>query len=378
MRNEEKTFRMFLLGAGFSKAAGLPLASELFAEVLKVARSNFSVDGSSHLENELGRYKTYMRDTAPNEEFNFENFGAWLDWDHTLQMKGSDTFSEIGSEATLQLKWAIGKVLQQSTPKSLPSCYLEFARQLNTSDIVLTLNYDLILENALRVVGTPFRRFPDRFAKVFETYAEIDSDQPEEVQIYKLHGSLDWTYLWGEGIKRLEGVYSLVKGPRAPDDPLNQIGVIPESVIESYYSKSSSWWHSPPLLFPPSAAKPLARSPLVPLWRGIGVYAAWRGGFSMIGCSLPSGDPYVKQLVHHIATEYAQAQKKNRMWWPQGRMKVIDLKVEDTEKLAFKKYLRFFDTGSTDFYLDGFSEAAVRFLYDDDDREKSNITELEQ
>lgn len=362
----QPTVRLFLLGAGFSKHAGLPLASELLVKVVDVAREYFRADEFSHLEDAISRYKRYLLETNPEQQFDMEQFGAWLDWDHTLELQGADTFSEFGNEAGLQLRWAIGKVLHEHTPELLPSVYLDFARQLNPTDEILTLNYDLVLEMALEKVGIPFRRFPFRFSETQDSHQTIDPDQPRELVIRKLHGSIDWTYLWGDSIKYPTRWPSLVEGPRPNEDPLLQIGVIPKSDLGEYYSKSRNWYSSPPLLFPPSAAKPLARSPLIPLWRGIGHSKGteWLRGFTMIGCSLPAGDPYIKQLVHHLATVYGRIQSDDRMPWPLKRMKVVDFKSTDEDQELFRKTLGFFDPTCTDFILEGFSENALSKIFD--------------
>jgi hypothetical protein len=362
----ETTARRFLLGAGFSKPAGLPLANELLPMALDVARIHLSVDQFSHLEDALTRYQKYLLDTSGSDLIDIEQFGAWLDWDHMLQMQGSDTFSDFGNEAGLQLRWAIGKVINESTPAELPDVYLEFASQLNSTDHILTLNYDLILEKALDAVGLPYRRFPDRFSEVYESHQIINPSQPDEVVIHKLHGSIDWTYLWGDSVKGHPGTVQLVEGPRHIDDPLNQIGVIPQHLLNEHYKRRSNWHSSPSLLLPPSTAKPLARSPLVPIWRGIGTGAGWLGGFIMIGCSLPPGDPYVKQFVYQNVTEYAIARRIQAMPWPQRKMKVVDLRREATEIEFYKHQLRFFDPDSTVFHLEGFDQASLEVIFQED------------
>lgn len=358
----EVTSRLYFLGAGFSRAAGLPLASELLDEILEIARLELRVDGFSHLEDALSRYLKYLLDTIGNEVIDLEQFGAWLDWHHTLQLSGSDTFSEFGSESSLQLKWAIGKVLQERTPSQLPSVYLDFAKSLNSSDSIITLNYDLVLEKSLEAVGLPYRRFPDRFSEVFDSHAVIDTEQPEEVVIRKLHGSMDWSYLWGDSIKPILKVRPLTEGPRLEDDPLRQIGVIESEHLASYYNDNRSFYSNPPLLLPPSIAKPLARSPLIPLWRGIGRDAGWLAGFTMIGCALPPGDPYVKQLIYELATQYSEA-KNVVLPWPKQRMKVVDYKTTPDEELAFKRSLSFFDTEYTDFLLGGFASETLEAVF---------------
>lgn len=350
------THRVFLLGAGFSKPAGLPLASELLDRVRDVARRCLSTpDGYNHLEADLERYEMYLADTEPSRPFDLEEFGAWLDWEHVLRLRGSDTWSDEGNRSSLQLRWAIGHVLYRATPTVVPPAYLEFAKRLTTSDLVLTLNYDLLLERALDEVGLPYRRFPHRYSEVFEMHASIDSDHPPELVIAKLHGSLDWVNRPPRKESNLP-VHPLVHGPRFPDDPLRSIGVVPTLALEGLYGDANNWWRSPPLIVNPSTAKPLARSALVPLWDGLLQSAGLHGNFVVIGCSLPAGDPYVRQVAHTFATEIGGSlDRKEELPWPQGRMKVVDYRNGRVAINELRERYRFMPTGHTDFVLDGFA-----------------------
>lgn len=349
------TGRLFLLGAGFSRPAGLPLANELIGLVLDVARRHFQTPGGySHLEAAYDRFLNYTEDVDPGQPFDIERFSGWLDWEHTLRLKGSDTFSEHGNEAGLQLRWAIGKVLYEATPQTIPDVYLDFFSQLNTSDRVLTLNYDLLAERAMDEVGLPFRRFPDRFKEINEYSSIVDSDQPEELILSKLHGSLDWTWADRTSPVRLAEVEPLVEGPRQPDDPLSQIAVFTPDGLVDHYTRSD-WYGRPNLLLPPSTAKPLAGSPLVPFWDGVGLYSYMLGGFSVIGCSLPPGDPYVLQLVHHVATDYIAGKRRGGNLRPQRRMHVVDYRTDDSSRAELLRRFRFFDHEETEWCLDGFN-----------------------
>jgi hypothetical protein len=352
--NPGLTNRVFLLGAGFSKPAGLPLATELLDLVRDVARSRWEAGGRSHLERDLERYENYLADTDPGRAFDLEEFGAWLDWEHTLRLRGSDTWSEEGNESTLQLRWAIGHVLHHAAPTRLPEVYLEFARRLTTSDVVLTLNYDLLLERALGEVGLPYRRFPARYAEVYETYSVVDLDHPPELLLSKLHGSLDWVHLPLQPKVRLR-TSPLVEGPRPEADPLSNIGTIAIGDLDAYYDDSSAWWRSSPVLMAPSTAKPLARSSLVPLWEGLMPMSYMRGSFAAIGCSLPAGDPYVRRVAHHIATEIgASIDKAYELPWPQTRLKVVDMRTSRVAIHELKERYRFMPPAHTDFIMDGF------------------------
>lgn len=361
------TNRLFLLGAGFSRPAGLRLASDLRELACATAAAHFRVGGFSHLEDALERYEAYLESTAPGTEFDLESFGAWLDWEHTLRLKGSDTFSERGNRAGLQLRWAIGKILHEVTPAETPQLYLDFVAELTTSDRVLTLNYDRLLEQALDEVGLPYRRFPGRFSEIHETHS-VGADDPPELILCKLHGSIDWVYAadlehFDPGLR----ICSLTEGPRQPDDPLSQIAVIAAPDLGDYYADGYTWSRLPPVLMPPSTAKPLAASPLVPLWDGAGLYAYMLGGFTVIGCSLPLGDPYVLQLVHHVATDYVAGRTKGGRLWPQRRIKVVDHQPTAEARDAFQERYRFMDAEHTDFILDGLDASMLNRIFEGPD-----------
>lgn len=358
---EALTNRVFLIGAGFSKPAGLPLANELLDHIRTVSRDYLRApDGFSHLEGDLHRYEQYLADTDPTRPFDLEEFGAWLDWENVLRLRGSDTWSRDGNKSSLQLRWAIGHVLHTSTPTALPKVYLEFARRLTTSDTVLTLNYDLLLERALGQVGVPFRRFPQRFESIGEYSSVVDMTHPAELRLHKLHGSLDWVRIPLSLPDTTLETTPLVDGPRRHDDPLAAVGVIATSGLAEYYGSRDSWYRAPPLVLAPSTAKPLHGSPLVPLWEGLLQNASLSGTLAVIGCSLPTGDPYVRQVAHNYATQIgASLQDQNALPWPQTQMKVVDYRQDRVGVAELHSRFRFMPRAHTDFVVDGFSLATL-------------------
>lgn len=362
-RGAAATHRVFLLGAGFSKPAGLPLAAELLPLVRDRVQQRLSADGFTHLDRALERYSVYQNDVEPGTAFDLEQFAAWLDWDFVLRLRGSDTFSNHGNEDALQLRWGLANVLFEAMPKEAPPLYVEFARRLNVTDRVLTLNYDLLLERALQEVGLPYRRYPGRYSEVYDTHSVWDPDEPPALMLIKLHGSLDWTYFTDHRDEAALGLQPLVEGPRPADDPLSRVATVPADKLEPYYASKSSWWRHPPLLMPPSRAKPLAGSPLIPLWDGVGLYAHMYGGFTVIGCSLPPGDPYVVQLVHHICTDYASGRARGGVPWPQGKIKIVDLRQGPGVR-EIKDRFRFVPPAHGVFALEGFDEESLKLIFE--------------
>ncbi len=138
---------------------------------------------------------------------------SYLDIEHYLGFRGSKTWSPEGNESQLMIRKAIGHVIHSRTPPadSLPDVYMRFAEALSVHDIVLTLNYDLVLENALTAIGKPFRRYPYRYKTITEHGGILDNDT-EEVILLKLHGSLDWfddrQYLERRSVRESQGVSS--------------------------------------------------------------------------------------------------------------------------------------------------------------------------
>lgn len=127
--------RLFFLGAGFSRPAGLPLANELLSLTLR----------------ELERFQreNHVHWAPALEAINIEDFIAYLDHEHFFGLLGSDTFSSEGNRPQLLLRWGIGCLLHRRTPDPLPDVYLRFAEGLRAGDVAATFNYDLIAERAL-------------------------------------------------------------------------------------------------------------------------------------------------------------------------------------------------------------------------------------
>ena len=240
-------FRLFVLGAGFSRPAGLPLGGELFTHVRGCIESRHG--RNTKFQRDVENYREYRNacDGIDLEDaaIDLEEFMSFLDIEHFLGLRGSDTWSQEGNESQLMVREAIGAVIHSRTPAAndLPDAYYRFAERLSPNDTVITLNYDILLERALEHVGKPYRLFPFRFKSIGHHHNTVDS-HVEEVAVLKLHGSVDWfddrnflelkASLLEQGSTDIPihtvfdnptryGVEPLVEGPRPPDDPLLHI-----------------------------------------------------------------------------------------------------------------------------------------------------------
>jgi len=161
---------LYILGAGFSVAAGLPLANDLWKEVCRRA---LSMSGwADHFRKDLDNFIEFKERTKGGrlrrEEVNFEEFLGFLDIEHYLGLRGSDTWSEDGNESQVIVKTLIAQILTECMPAadSVPSLYLRFAEKLQPWDRVITFNYDILLGRACEAVGKPYRLAPMRLPRL--------------------------------------------------------------------------------------------------------------------------------------------------------------------------------------------------------------------
>tara|TARA_R110001599_G_scaffold336565_1_gene554366 strand:- start:5813 stop:7075 length:1263 start_codon:yes stop_codon:yes gene_type:complete len=379
-----KGYRMFVIGAGFSVPAGLPMASELFSEVRSRIEMNYGIETRFHRS--LAEYIDYRKkcdgvDLAP-EDVDLEAFMSYLDIEHFLGLEGSDTFSEHGNEAQLFVKRYIGQVIHERTPKQdeLPAEYYEFAEQLSVHDIVITLNYDVILERALEHIGKPYRLFPNRYSQIYEHSSTVDSSI-EEVTILKLHGSLDWfsdkLFQYGvrsfakQGVKGAPndpifnnnnryGHYPLVDGPRRGDDPLNNIYRLKN--IDAFYSFGDP--PSVPMILSPSHMKIVYANPFLDFWYGIGQSGGYNLGLNIIGFSLPEHDDYIRISLFKMVENYQSVCWDDRLLDSlKDNVKVVDYRTCEAGKADLRSRYSFIDEEKSEFYTDGFSSKAVEFLF---------------
>ena len=189
-------FGIYILGAGFSQPAGLHLAQELWDEIR--LRGLTMTGRASLFRDDLDEYIEYRKDCdgieLTHEQVDFEDFMAFLDIEHFLGLRGSDTWSSHGNETQVVVKTLIGEILTKRMPQrdGIPDLYFRFAEILKPNDLVLTFNYDTLLERTLEAAGKPFRLFTQRLKEDTEFPGQLVGDGRDEIIVLKLHGSIDW------------------------------------------------------------------------------------------------------------------------------------------------------------------------------------------
>jgi hypothetical protein len=196
------------------------------------------------------------------------------------------------------------------------AAYDEFASKLDATDIVITFNYDTLLEESLERVGKQFRLFPWRM--VHDEHGWHIAPNDKEVTILKMHGSIDWfdralfdaqAREWvsqGYGIPHDE-LFSrttlrfvpLIDTPHPDDTPLRHIYRLRTL---HWYLDSATMVRDAPVLISPSFYKILYTDSVKEFRFGFGRGAAYASKVVVIGFSLPSHDEYVRQ---HFINSYA-------------------------------------------------------------------------
>lgn len=382
--NNQK-YRIIILGAGFSKPAGLPLANELWREIL--VRSKSLWGRASKFNDDLDKYIAYRRKSdgveLTRDTVNFEEFLGFLDIEHYLGLRGPDTWSEDGNEGQVVVKTLIGEILSKYMPSSnaIPELYLEFARRLQAHDYVLTFNYDILLERALDAVKKPYRLFPDRYESFGRNVGFVDSSK-DEIVILKLHGSIDWFdksgYLEMEnGFKEQRatilpthpvfnskfdwGISKVLDGPRRANDPLQNIYRVAD--IEGLY-RQSILFSATPWMLSPSTNKVIYASPLEEFWNGLGRSGGTNFGMAIIGYSLPSHDHYAKQVIYSLARNYQEVNWGEYFFgFKKTPLVLIDYRTTHESVTEFQDNYRFVDFEKSVLHMDGLNAEAIDKIF---------------
>ncbi len=380
--------RLLIIGAGFSKLAGLPLGNELFNLVRNYAKKIHGNDNI--LEAEIEDYKRYNKDSFRKEiddnNISLEELLSFMDIEHVLRLRGKDTWSNDGNEAQEMIKRLIAKIIHNNTPnfERLPKEYLEFAKNLRTCDIIITFNYDTIIEDILDNIGLPYRLFQHRFKTVNGDTGFID-DEKKEITVLKLHGSIDWfdkteyIELKESTSQKLKkeynpvdpifnskedwGIEPILSGPRLPIDSMKNIYRIRK--LNKYYSYE--YPPATPYIISPSYCKYVYTQRLKDLWDGILFGGSLNFGLAIIGFSLTNHDEYIHRIIYTISKNY-----QNNYWgedlygFKKTKLKLIDFRATEDDINNLKKRYCFLDEKKTLYHLKGFNSEAIEIIFNNE------------
>lgn len=380
--SDSPRFRIFIIGAGFSVHAGLPLGEQLFEFVRQSVNRKYGSENK--LERDLDWYLNYRErcdHISCDAPVDYEKFMSYLDLEHYLGLRGSDTWSDEGNESQLLIRNGIQEVIYSRTPSKPTDECIRFCEQLRPQDIVLTFNYDTLIEDTLDFLGKPYRHFPSRFKEVGISSSIVDSEaEADEICISKLHGSIDWydktpflkdrehasqyEYPWESRhpvFKDGTAVLSspLIDGLSHEDDPLRYV----YRVDELSQLTEAQFWQCSPLILSPSSSKILYANPLKSLWRGLQQAGGFNFGLGVVGYSLPPYDEYARQALYHLMRNYTEFEYDLEiMGLTKGPARILDYSPPGSSDWKIRRNYSFMNWERTELNTSGLDEKSIDWL----------------
>lgn len=367
-------YRLFILGAGFSRPAGLPLSIQLLEYVRRDVRigSLYHSGWDGVLEQDIKEWvKLY-----PNDRLDLERVLAYSHRKHFLRLSGSDEYVAHGSRSIVESRKAIQQILIDHSPPTTPSLYREFANHLTPNDTIMTFNYDTLMEQALDDIGKSYCLTPEWWL-----HREGPRSEPECVDVLKLHGSIDWydREYHDSAIRFFRENNSCVSdrdplfGPRptVPTESLSK-GQTKEpygrSILPRIFRVPDHSTHFPlenkvfslvvPFLLPLSHDKLLGHEPILDLWENLHRIQHDFSAIIIVGYSMPPHDTHAYETLGHICVEY-QSTAMNR--WERTRTPIQIITLADSDEEAIKN-MPFLDRKRTRVWRNGFSEEALNWI----------------
>ena len=368
-------YRLFILGAGFSKPAGLPLARELLAfvraEILNRSRSAGGQGGP--LEEDIEQWtKLY-----PGQQIDLERVLAFSHRRHFLRLLGSDEYYDHGSRSIVAARRAIQRVLIDKTPADPPSLYRNFAKHLSPNDVVLTFNYDTLLEQCLDSIGKSYTLTPEWWL----TRGTPGSGQ-EHIDLLKLHGSVDWYDRKYHDdtvqIHRKEGDSVPDEDPIFGPQPLVQTEALSKgetklfghNLLQRVFRVPNHSRYFPlhnrttfsdvvPFLLPLAYDKLLGYDAILDLWENLHRTMDGFSSIFVIGYSMPPYDSYAFEALGQLFVDYQQRDDKTLF----GNRRVpIQLVTFTNSREDALKNMPFLDPTKTRVWYQGFSDDSLDWL----------------
>ena len=402
--------RVFVLGAGFSALAGLPLGADLLPGIK--AEAQYLAGPDNALEHSLSAYLRYRRDIsgALDKEFDLERFVEYVDHKHFLHLREADRDSDPYADHRL-VRQATALSILRRTPsaESLPEAYHLFAKGLRPGDVILTFNYDLIVESLLAWHNLRYQRYPFDYGDEHKRRDEpscLSSNPTPPILVMKLHGSVDWVdeHEFSATVRWIADQYDerdayeyaldynplgshpselLVDSGEGPEDPLGSIRVLLEPIEYLESRRASSQFCHSPMILTPSYAKLVYGTRLAPLWRVFSDLSYYISGLAFIGYSIPDGDSHARQAIHDLVSGYEDVMLDPENYglheavdptsdeWLYidesetiSPIKVVNLAQSPQEKANLREAYRFFSAHSTDFIDDGFNAMTAKAVVD--------------
>ena len=289
-RSPNRTESVYFLGAGFSKAFGLPNTAELLTEAHNLASENQHWGISKNLNARLlEAYKYFYPDEGSNfrppvGDF-FTVLSTYMDVGEGLPQGFSD------SKLLDELKFVIANIIcnrLKHVDENLKDNHEQLDAIIQPGNTVITSNWDYLIERACVQRNVPFRL--------------RRGESGSALTILKLHGSIDWTLKdnskkpWGKS--NYYSLYDLIaevsRHKNISGDKIGRCLAI-ETPTRGYQLVKGATSH--PYMLTMARGKSESIAPLQEIW--VDAYSALSRASSLeiIGYSLPDDDVEIRTLL---------------------------------------------------------------------------------
>ena len=199
--------RVFILGAGFSKQAGMPLASEL-TPLLRRRFQEYDLEEAlawlASLDERISWIKQTHEDAPPSlnieELFDFAHFDA-LTWKIRQHMcpvgrNSGDTPYSTSEAIETWLSYMEDDLVdviwdQQKMSDEKSDAISRFADTLRENDAIVTFNYDTLVEHSMSRAKKPWQH-------------GFKTENGQGTVVLKMHGSINWAVISRDQIGAFE------------------------------------------------------------------------------------------------------------------------------------------------------------------------------
>jgi hypothetical protein len=311
--------RVFLLGAGASKSWGLPLTNELFPLALTgVAKHRRRQLIRNFIQYQYPHFRARWKNYPPFEEF-LSLVDVYLEFADVIKREHSFSKDEV-AQIKKDLLLATSVVLHEALPPADRSRVTKFAEVLRPGDVVITFNWDLLVEEALYDLKKEWK---------YELRDGV-------ICILKPHGSLDW--------------YDSKEASIAPDlvFPLNQ--KFRRILVFKRFRPPRVPNPVVPVILPPVINKKIVYKELQSIWRGAWLALRHAPEIYVIGYSLPPED------LHARFTIRSAIRANEKFEQPGPKVTVVN-----PDRDVYLRFARLMN-GSVNYYECGFQGISLKEL----------------
>jgi hypothetical protein len=184
--------RVFILGAGFSKPAKMPLATELLPALCAKQRDSEMREWLDHLQRRMdwlsgcdqptGSFRLNIEEVFHRAQFDIEVHRLRQHKASVGRGDGPGTSSNVAEAISAWVSYLerdLCDVIFEKDSDADLEPIRRWAKTLGPHDSVLTFNYDTLVERALTEVGKSWNH-------------GMPKECGEGIAVFKLHGSIDW------------------------------------------------------------------------------------------------------------------------------------------------------------------------------------------